>query len=92
MSQAELLRLVDEHERAEKRLRASDVAVWEALVKVDPDLAAEILQLFSTSDAAAHWAASSLSEFPGSPARCVAEGRAAEILSKVRRTAHGFGA
>jgi hypothetical protein len=90
MSQAELLRLVEEHERAEKRLEASGVAVWDVLVKVEPELASEILQLFSTVDAAARWVVSSPKESAGSPARCVAEGRAGEILSKVRKTAHGF--
>ncbi len=90
MHHQELLRLVEAHERADKELQASDFAVWAALVKAEPELAADILRLFSTADAAARWAASPFSELGGSPARHTAEGRADTIMSSVRKTDHGF--
>jgi predicted kinase len=90
MDHAELLRLVEAHERADMELKAGRIAVWDALVKAEPELASETLQLFSTIEAAAHWVTSSLNECNGSPARRAAEGRAAEIISMVRKTTHGF--
>ena len=56
----------------------------------EPDLAAEILQLFSTVEAASRWATSRSGDLDESPADRVADGRAAEVLSLVRKTAHGF--
>ena len=90
MHHAELSRLVSAFERSEKELEASHLIIWGELVKAEPELASEILQLFSTIHAAARWATSSLKEPGGSPARHAAEGRAAEIMAKVRSAAHGF--
>jgi len=90
MDHPELLRLVEAHERAEKELQVSGLVVWAALEKAEPELAADILRLFSTTDAAARWTASSFSELGGSPARHAAEGRAATVMSSVRKTDHGF--
>jgi len=90
MDHQNLLRLVEAHERAEKELDASALAVWEALVIAEPDLAADILRMFSTTQAAARWAACSFRELGGSPARSAAEGRAATVMSVVLKTDHGF--
>ncbi len=53
-------------------------------------MAAEIIQLFSTIEAAADWATSDLDDFDGSPAYQVAEGNSAEVLALVRKASHGF--
>lgn len=90
MSHMELLHQVEAHELAEKKLGDGRLAVWAALVNAEPDLASEILQLFSTDDAAARWVTSSSKEANCSPARQIAEGHAADILSRVRSAAHGF--
>jgi hypothetical protein len=90
MNHAELLLLIEEHERAEQELEQSRQSIWFALVEAEPELAAAILKLFSTVQAAAHWSASSLEDLGTSPAREVAEGRAAEIMSRVYKTMHGF--
>ena len=86
----ELLELVQAHEHAEKALKASSLAVWAALTKAEPELADDIRRLFGTTDAAATWAASPFGELGGSPARQAAEGRAAIIVSIVRKADHGF--
>lgn len=90
MKHTELLRLVEAHERAEKELQAIGLAVWAALAAAEPDLSADILRLFTTEEAAAQWASSPFRELGGSPARHAAEGRAATIMSVVRKTDHGF--
>lgn len=92
MSHAELLQFVDAHTRAANEREACGLAVWAAVVKAEPELASEILQLFATDDAAAKWVNGKSHETGCSPARDIAEGRAAYVLSKVRSAAHGFGA
>ena len=92
MSHAELLQLVEAHDRAANERGASGLAVWAAVVKTEPELASEILQLFATDDAAAKWVSGSSTETECSPARHIAEGRSAYVLLKVRSAAHGFGA
>ena len=78
------------HDQAKMNVRSEALAVWEAFSRADPELAAEILQLFSTVEAAAAWATSDLDDFDGSPAQQVVEGRSAELLARVRKAAHGF--
>jgi len=90
MNHPNLLRLLEAHERAERELQVSSLAVWAALVDAEPELAADILRLFSTVEAASRWAASSFRALGGSPARLAAEGRAAEIVSRLHKTDHGF--
>lgn len=90
MDHSELKIALKVHDQAKRDLRLRALAVWEALSKADADLAAEILQLFSTVEAAADWATSDLHGFDGSPAYQVAEGKSAEVLSRVRRAAYGF--
>lgn len=92
MDNSKLLGALGAHERAVREAEVSGIAVWTALAKNNPELAAEILQLFSTIEAATHWATASSGDLGDSPARLVAEGRAAEILTKVRKTAQGFAA
>ena len=90
MQHPELQRLVDAHEKAERELRESGLIVWAELVRAEPELAADILGLVETPEAAARWATSGFRELGGSPARHAAEGRAQTIMSIVRKTDHGF--
>lgn len=90
MDNSELKNALKAHDQAKKNVRLAALAVWEALSRADPELAAEIIQLFSTVEAAAAWATSDLDDFDGSPAYQVAEGKSAEVLAKVRKAAHGF--
>ena len=92
MDNLELKNALKVHDQAKKDVRSGALAVWEALSREDPELAAEILQLFSTVEAAANWATSDLDDIDGSPAYQVAEGRSAEVLSRVRKAGHGFAA
>lgn len=90
MDNSKLKAALHAHEQAKRELSSRALAVWEALSEADPELAAEILQLFSTVEAAAEWAASDPDDSDGSPAYQVAKGRSAEVLSRVRNAAHGF--
>lgn len=90
MDNSELKQALKAHYRAESNVRAEALAVWDALSRADPELAAEIIRLFSTVEAAAAWATSDLADFDGSPAYQVAEGKSAEVLARVRKAAHGF--
>lgn len=90
MRLAELLELIEAHEQVERERKASSLLVWAALSAAEPELAREILQLFSTVDASAQWVASPFREFGHSPAREAAEGRAADLMARVHRTNHGF--
>lgn len=90
MDYSELKDALTAHGRTMRDVETAATAVWAALVKAEPELAAEVLQLFSTVEAAASWATSSSGGPDGSPAQHVAEGRAPEVLSRVRKTAHGF--
>jgi hypothetical protein len=87
---SELLGAIRAHERAVREVEVSGIAVWTSLAKAQPELAAEILQLFSSVEAAARWATTSSGDLDGSPALRVAEGRVAEILSRVRKTTYGL--
>lgn len=91
MRHTALAGLVEAYERAEEELEARRFAIWDELAKAEPELASAILQLFSTREAAARWVTSSRKS-KDSPMRRAAEGRAAEVLVRVQRTAHGFGA
>lgn len=71
-------------------VRAKELEVWTALSSANPELAAEILQLFSTVDAAAAWATSDLHDCYASPADQIAKGGSADVLTWVRKAAHGF--
>jgi hypothetical protein len=91
MTHAELLHLVEAYERAAIEFGArSGLAVWAEVVDAEPQLASEILQLFATDDAAARWVTGSSDETGCSPARHIADGRSAQVLSIVRSAAHGF--
>ena len=90
MDNSQLKNALKAHDEAKRNVRSGALAVWEALSKADPELAAEILQLFSTVEAAATWFTSDLDDFNGSAAHQVAEGRSADVLSRVRKAAHGF--
>lgn len=84
-----LLELVDAHDVARRELQASSLAVWEALVIAEPELAYESLSLFLTPDRAARWAANANASGK-SPARQAAEGGASAVLETLIRTSHGF--
>ena len=90
MDNSELKHALKAHDQAKRRVRSDALAVWAALSRADPVLAAEIIQLCSTVEAAAAWATSDLDDLDGSPAYQVAEGKSAEVLTRVRRAAQGF--
>lgn len=90
MKHVELLRRIEEHEVAEVQRKSAALRVWVAFSEDEPDFAHEVLQLFSTVEAAAQWFVSPHMPRGLSPARDVAEGRAAEVMTRVRRTAYGF--
>lgn len=90
MDPAELLRLIEAHEKQEQELEASALSVWAALSDAEPELAREVLQLFSSVNAAARWVSTPFEGNGNSPAREAAQGRVAEIIARVRKTTHGF--
>jgi hypothetical protein len=90
MNNSELKQALRAHEQAMRNVKSDALAVWDALSRADPELAAEIVQFFSDVEAAADWATSELDDFDGSPAHEVAEGRAAEMLARLRKAMHGF--
>ena len=85
-----LLSIIAEHEQAERGLAASYLKVWVAVSEAEPKLASELLALFSTTPEAALWLTTPLPELGASPARLVAQGQGAEVLSLVQKTMHGF--
>jgi hypothetical protein len=88
MNNLELKIALRAHDKAKRNVRSEALAVWKALSKADPELAAEIMQLFSDVETAAAWATSDLDNFDGSPAHQVAEGRTAEVLARLRKAVH----
>ena len=90
MNNSELKHALKAYEQAVRNVRSEALAVWEALSKADPQLAAEIVTFFSDVEAAAAWATSDLDDLDGSPAYQVAEGRTAEVLTRLRKAVHGF--
>ena len=90
MNSSELKHALRAHEQAVRNVRSEALAVWEALSRAYPELAAEIVQFFSNIDASAAWATSGLDDLDGSPAYQAAEGRTAEVLARLRKAAHGF--
>jgi hypothetical protein len=90
MNNSELKHALRAHEQAIRNVKSEALAVWEALSRADPELAAEIVSFFSDVEAAADWATSDLDDFEGSPAHQVAEGRTAEVLARLRKAAHAF--
>ncbi|WP_290594905.1 hypothetical protein [Arenimonas sp. SCN 70-307] len=92
MENLELKNALKAYDQAKSDARVRSIAVWEALVRADPEIAEEILRLFATVEAAADWATSDLSGVDRSPAHQVAEGRSAEVLIRLRRATHGFSA
>lgn len=92
MQHEELLKAVAAEEVKAGELNAFRHAVWTALVKAEPELAQHILELFSNPDSAARWVCADLRGLQSSPARAVAEGRAADVLAIIQSAAHGFSA
>lgn len=91
MHQKALAGLVEAYEQSELEQKSRRSAIWDELAKAEPELASEILQLFSTPEAAAGWITSSMMS-KDTPMRQIVEGRAAEVLETVRRVAHGSAA
>jgi hypothetical protein len=90
MDPANLLLLIEAHEKVEQELKASSLTVWAGLSEIEPELAREVLHLFSTVNAAAGWVSTPVGGNGMSPAREAAEGRVAEVFERVRRAAYGF--
>jgi len=92
MEHDQLLKAVAAEEAGAGERNACRQAVWTALVQAEPELARDILELFSNSQSAARWVCADLRGLQSSPARAVAEGRAADVLTTVQKAAHGFSA
>ena len=92
MQHDELSKAVAAEEAKAGDITACRHAVWAALVKAEPELAQHILKLFSNPEAAARWVCADMRGLQSSPARAVAEGRAADVLATVQKSAHGFSA
>lgn len=92
MQHEELLKAVAAEEVKAGELNAFRHAVWTALVQAEPELARHILELFSNPESAARWVCADLRGLQSSPARAVAEGRAADVLAIIQSAAHGFSA
>jgi hypothetical protein len=90
MNNSELKQALRAHEQAIRDVRSEALAVWEALSRADPELAAEILQFFLDTEEAAAWVTSGVDDLEGSPAHQAAEGRKAEVLDRLRRMVNGF--
>ena len=90
MKYAELMKRIEEHEDAELHRMAAALRVWSAFLEAEPDLAREVLKLFPTDEEAALWFVAPYMTPGQTPARVVAEGRAAEVMARVLRTGHGF--
>lgn len=90
MPPTSLLSIIDEHERTERGLAGSCLDIWAAISEAEPELAAELLALFSTTPEAALWITTVLPELGASPARLIAQDRGSEVRSLVRKTLHGF--
>ena len=92
MQHDELLKAVVAEEAKAGDITAHRHAVWSALVQAEPELARHILELFSNPESAARWVCADLGSLQSSPARAVADGRAADVLVTVQKAAHGFSA
>ncbi|MBB1059266.1 hypothetical protein [Marilutibacter spongiae] len=92
MRHGSLLTLVELYEVANNALVAQRRRVWNAIEAVEPGLAEELLQLFSTSDAASLWLLKASGANQPCPAKAIAEGSAAELRERVLRTLHGSAA
>ena len=66
--------------------------LWNAIEAVEPGLVEELLQFFSTSDAASLWLLKASGANQPCPAKAIAEGGAAEVRERVLRTLHGSAA
>ena len=92
MSETQLLRLIETYEHLATELHSHRLEVWDELVRVAPEVASEILDLFTTRDAAAIWATASLKGAQVSPAKLIVEGNLADVMARIQRAAHGFSA
>ena len=90
MQHEELLKAVAAEVAKAGELNSRRHAVWTALVQAEPELARNILELFSNPESAARWVCADLRGLQSSPARAVAEGRAADVLTIIKKAAHGF--
>ena len=92
MTDTQLSRLIAAYEQLATELHSHRLEVWDELVRVAPEVASEILDLFTTRDAAAIWVTASRNEAQASPAKLIVEGNLADVVARIRRAAHGFSA
>lgn len=92
MHHESLMALVEQYEVVNNALDAQRRRVWNAIEAVEPGLAEELLQFFSTSDAASLWLLKASGANQPCPAQAIAEGGAAEVRERVLRTLHGSAA
>ena len=64
--------------------------VWHLVELAEPVLATDLRQLGFDDHAAAAWLCAPLGQAEQTPAELVAAGRSAEILERIRQTAHGI--
>lgn len=91
MSNARLFELLATMEQMEKEMNSMRLAVWDELERVQPQVASEVLSLFTTREAAALWVTSSRNGHP-SPARRFVDGNVEELVTNLRRAVHGISA
>lgn len=92
MRHESLMAQVQQYELANNALDAQRRRVWNVIETVEPGLAGELLQLFSTPDAASLWLLKDSGANQPCPAKAIAEGGAAEVRERVLRTLHGSAA
>lgn len=90
MSHVELQKLLNHQLQTPAEADSYRRAVWVALASAEPELAAEILGLFATVDAAAVWVTTPSTDAQTSPAQRIVAGQAEQIREALRKTAHGF--
>ena len=92
MHHESLMALVEQYEVVNNALDAQRRRVWNAIEAVEPELAEELLRLFSTPEAVSIWLLQASRGSQPCPAKAIAEGGGAEVLERVLRTLHGSAA
>ena len=81
MHHESLMALVEQYEVVNNALDAQRRRVWNAIEAVEPGLVEELLQFFSTSDAASLWLLKASGANQPCPAKAIAEVVARKCLS-----------
>ena len=92
MPDTQLSRLIETYEQLATELHSRRLDVLDELARVAPEITSEILDLFTTRDAAAVWVTASRNGAQASPAKLIVEGNLADVVARIQRAAHGFSA